>query len=428
MDSRTSPAARTLTLPNGLRVVVAPDHDAEVVAVTVVYDVGSRSEPPGFSGFAHLFEHLMFQGSANVPRSAHAHYVQSCGGVFNGTTHLDYTEYYQLLPAAGLEHALYLEADRMCAPTLTERSLANQIEVVAEEITSTLLSRPYGGFPWLQLAPVLFDKFENAHNGYGAIDEIRTATIDQAQRFFDNYYAPGNALVCVAGDVSVEAATALVERHFGAVPAREVPPRRTAAEPTLTAERRATFTDPLAPIPVFASAWRVPDPVADLRGYLAHLVVSLILVDGSQGRLPARLTRRDRSATGIGCGLGLTGELFGVRDPTCLVLTGAHDVVLDALLDAVDDEITRLAEDGPEPVELTAATRAARAQLIRAMDGLVARARRLAVFALQHGDVDLAPQVSRLAADITAEEVRHAASGLRAHRRATVELRVGVPR
>lgn len=428
MESRTSPAARTLTLPNGLRVVVAPDHDAEVVAVTVVYDVGSRSEPSGFSGFAHLFEHLMFQGSANVPRSAHAHYVQSCGGVFNGTTHLDYTEYYQLLPATGLEHALYLEADRMCAPALTERSLANQIEVVAEEITSTLHSRPYGGFPWLQLAPVLFDKFENAHNGYGAIDEIRNATIDQARRFFDDYYAPGNALLCVAGDVTVDAATALVERHFGAVPARPVPRRRAAAEPALPAERRATYTDPLAPIPVFASAWRVPDPAADLRRYLAHLVVSLILVDGTQGRLPARLTRRDRSATGIGCGLGLTGELFGVRDPTCLVLTGAHDAGLDALLDAVDDEIDRLAEDGPEPVELTAATRAAGAQLIRAMDGLVARARRLAVFALQHGDVGLATQVSRLAAEITAEEVQHAASGLCAHRRATVELRAGAAR
>ena len=435
MESRTlAPAGRlpveAHTLANGLRLVVAPDDDTDVVAVTVVYDVGSRSESRGFSGFAHLFEHLMFQGSANVPRAAHAHYVQSCGGVFNGTTHLDYTEYFQVLPTTGLEHALYLEADRMRAPSLTAASLANQIDVVAEEITGAL-SRPYGGFPWLQLGPVLFDEFANAHNGYGAVEELRGATVEHAQRFFDEHYAPGNALLCVAGGISAGTVAALAERHFGDIPARPVPTRRPVPEPAPAAERRASYTDPLAPMPAFAAAWRVPDPVGDLRGYLACLLLCLILSDGPRSRLPDRLVRRERLVTGLSCGLGLTGEVFGVRDPTCLVLTATQfpgtDGV-DTALRAIDEELARLAENGPSVTELAATKATARTQLVRAVDGPAERARRLAVFGLYHGDAALSDEVAGLVAGITADEIRLAAACLRPHQRATVELRPGATR
>jgi zinc protease len=418
-------------LKNGLRVLVAPDHDAEVVAATVVYDVGSRSEPRGFSGFAHLFEHLMFQGSANLPRGGHAHYVQSCGGVFNGTTHLDYTEYYQVLPSSGLEHAVFLEADRMRAPALTASSLANQIDVVAEEITGAILSRPYGGFPWLQLAPLVFDSFENAHNGYGAIDELRTATTDQAQAFFERYYAPGNAILCLAGDVSADRGIELAERYFADIAARPVPPRPVIAEPEFTAERRDSFVDPLAPLPAFASAWRVPDPAAGLRDYLAYLVLCLLLTDGARGRLSRRLVRRDRWVSSVDCSLGLTGEVFGTRDPTCLVLSASPvpgGPGTDAILRAVDEETERLATDGPEPAELTAATRMISAQLVRMLDGLAGRARLLAVFALQHGDAGVINELGPLSRAVTAADVRAAAAMLRPERRATVELHPGSAR
>ncbi|MEU5265377.1 pitrilysin family protein [Amycolatopsis sp. NPDC021455] len=418
-------------LPNGLRVLVAPDHDAEVVAATVVYDVGSRSEPRGFSGFAHLFEHLMFQGSANLPRGAHAHYVQSCGGVFNGTTHLDYTEYYQVLPSSGVEHAVFLEADRMRAPSLTEASLANQIDVVAEEITGAIVSRPYGGFPWLQLAPLVFDTFENAHNGYGAIEELRTATTGQAHAFFEQYYAPANAVLCLAGDVSADRGIELAERYFSDIPARRVPRRPVIAEPDLTAERRDSSVDPLAPLPVFASAWRVPDPAADLRGYLAYLVVCLLLTDSALGRLFHRLVRRDRWVSSVDCSLGLTGEVFGVRDPTCLVLTASPvpgGPGTDAILKAVDEEAERLATEGPSPAELTAATRTISAQLVRMLDGLAGRARLLAVFALQHGDAGVINELGPLSRAVTTADIRAAAATLRPDRRATVELHPGAAR
>ncbi len=171
-------------LDNGLRVVLAPDRSVPVVAVSVFYDVGMRNEPEGRTGFAHLFEHLMFQGSANVPKMEHARLVQAAGGTFNGSTHQDYTNYYQALPAEALERALFLEADRMAAPAITEENLRNQIDVVKEEIRVNVLNRPYGAFPWLQLPQVAFESFANTHDGYGSFVDLESSTVDDAADFF----------------------------------------------------------------------------------------------------------------------------------------------------------------------------------------------------------------------------------------------------
>ncbi len=152
-------------LDNGLRVVIAPDRSAPVVGVAVLYDVGIRSEPEGRTGFAHLFEHLMFQGSANLEKLEHFRYVQSSGGTFNGSTHFDYTNYFEALPSNALERGLFLEADRMHSPRITAENLANQLDVVKNEIRVNVLNRPYGGFPWIYLPAVLFDTFANSHNG-----------------------------------------------------------------------------------------------------------------------------------------------------------------------------------------------------------------------------------------------------------------------
>ena len=162
----------------------------------------------------------MFQGSESLEKLAHFRHVQSSGGVFNGSTHQDYTDYFEVLPAAALERALFLEADRLRAPTLTEANLRNQIDVVKEEIRLNVLNRPYGGFPWILLPPVLYDTFPNAHNGYGDFSELEQASLDDAAAFFDTYYAPGNAQVTVAGYLDVDEALRLVEKHFGDIPAR----------------------------------------------------------------------------------------------------------------------------------------------------------------------------------------------------------------
>ncbi|HXV93784.1 MAG TPA: pitrilysin family protein, partial [Pseudonocardia sp.] len=280
------------TLGNGLRVLLAPDPNTPVVGVAVHVDVGFRSEPEGRTGFAHLFEHLMFQGSESLEKLAHFRHVQSSGGVFNGSTHQDYTDYFEVLPAAALERALFLEADRLRAPKLTEENLRNQIDVVKEEIRLNVLNRPYGGFPWILLPPVLYETFPNAHNGYGDFTELEQASLDDAAAFFDTYYAPANAQVTVAGsfgEAGVDGVLALVEKHFGDIPARAVPQRPSFGEPPPRGERRRAVGDPHAPLPALALGYRLPDPSADLDGYLGHALLASVLGDGEAARLQRRL-------------------------------------------------------------------------------------------------------------------------------------------
>ena len=252
-------AIHRAVLENGLRVVLAPDRSAPVVAVAVHYDVGFRSEPEGSTGFAHLFEHMMFQGSEHVDKMDHAQLVQANGGTLNGSTTPDYTNYFEVLPSGALELALFLEADRMRSVRITQENLDNQISVVKEEIRVNVLNRPYGGFPWIHMADVMFDTFANSHNGYGSFVDLESATLEDAEAFFARYYAPGNAVLTIVGDFDIEDAVALVERHFGEIPRRRAPRHGSFAEPLPTAPRRGTHRDPHAPTPAVALGYRVPD-------------------------------------------------------------------------------------------------------------------------------------------------------------------------
>jgi len=412
------------TLPNGLRVVLAPDRSAPVVGVAVVYDVGIRSEPEGRTGFAHLFEHLMFQGSENLEKLAHFRHVQGAGGTFNGSTHLDYTDYFEILPSNALERALFLEADRMRGPRLTEENLRNQIDVVKEEIRVNVMNRPYGGFPWLKLPPVMFDTFPNAHDGYGSFTDLEAATVPDAADFFAKYYASGNAVLAVAGDFSVEDGVRLVERHFGDVEARPAPVRPDFAEPDLTVERSHTYTDRLAPLPAFAAAWRVPDPITDLVAYLPYVVLAEVFTDGDASRLVRRLVLTDRSVTSVSGYVSFMGDPFDVRDPTSLLLQ-AHlppggDVM--PVVTAVHEEADRVAQDGLDPGELDRTVARMSTHLLRDADTVLNRALHNAVLELQRGDASIADDIPRLLTEVTEEQVRAAAASLVPDRRALVEV------
>jgi predicted Zn-dependent peptidase len=416
-------AVERFTLPNGLRVVLAPDRSAPVVGVAVVYDVGYRSEPEGQSGFAHLFEHLMFQGSESLEKLAHFRYVQGAGGTFNGSTHVDYTDYFEMLPSNALERALFLEADRMRGPRLTDENLRNQVDVVKEEIRVNVLNRPYGQFPWLRLPAVMFSTFPNAHDGYGSFDDLESATVADASDFFHRYYAAGNAVLSVAGDLDAEAVARMVERHFGDVPTRGAPERPSFAEPDLTAERREAYTDRLAPLPAFAVAWQVPDPIADLSGYLPYVVLAEVLTDGDASRLVRRLVLTDRSVTSVGGYLGFLGEPFEVRDPTALVLQ-AHlppGGLVDPVLAAVSEECDRIAQDGLATGELARTVARMSTHLLRDADALLGRALRFAIFELQRHDAALATRLPDLLESVTEEQVRAAAARLVPGRRAVLE-------
>ena len=415
------------TLDNGLRVVISPDRSAPVVGIAVLYDVGFRSEPQGRTGFAHLFEHLMFQGSVTLEKMAHFRYVESSGGTFNGSTHFDYTNYFEALPANALERGLFLEADRMSGPRITEENLANQLDVVKNEIRVNVLNAPYGGFPWIYLPAVLFDTFANSHNGYGDFADLESATPADASDFFQRYYAPGNAVLAISGDVDVDDAIPLIEKHFGTIKKRKVPKRPSFAEPPLPAERRDTHHDPHAPIPALAVGYRVPDPVGDLDRMLATLLLVEVLGEGDASRLQRRLVQRDELVTDVSAYLGEFGDPFDERDPTALTISARHPATtsLERILRAVDEELARVVEDGLERGELDRVRTRLVSVLLRDLDAVISRTLEFAKFELLHGRAELIAELPERLAAVTEQAVREAATTLRPDSRAVLELVAG---
>jgi predicted Zn-dependent peptidase len=336
-------AIERFTLDNGLRVVLNPDRSAPVVGIAVYYDVGFRSEPEGRTGFAHLFEHLMFQGSVHLEKGEADRLIEGNGGNMNGSTHPDFTVYISQLPSTALDLGLFLEADRMSGVRLTEDNLRNQIDVVKEEINVNVNNQPYGGFPWIDLPPVMFTTFNNAHNGYGSFVDLEAATVTDATDFFNRYYAPGNAVLAVAGDLDTDATRELVERHFGEIGRRPVPPLPDLHEPVPKEERRGRKVDRLAPMPATAVAYRLPDPIKEVPEFLSSVVLSEVMAGGEASRLYQRLVKVERLAADVGAAVGAFGDPYEMRDPTILQFLMWHPgVAADDVLVVIDEEIDRL--------------------------------------------------------------------------------------
>ena len=206
-------------LPNGLRVVLSPDHTAPTVCVGVYYRIGFRIEPKDRTGFAHLFEHMMFQGSQNLGKMEFIKLVQQNGGILNGSTRFDFTNYFEVMPSNKLQTVLWAEADRMNGLTVTEANLKNQQGVVGNEVKVNVLNAPYGGFPWIDMPMAANSNWYNAHNFYGDLTDIEAAKLDEVQKFFQTYYAPNNAVLTIVGDFDPAEAKKMVERYFGPIKA-----------------------------------------------------------------------------------------------------------------------------------------------------------------------------------------------------------------
>ena len=398
-------------LANGLRVVLNPDRSAPATAVAVYYDVGFRSEPEGRTGFAHLFEHLMFQGSDNLDKGEHAKLVQGNGGFMNGSTNADYTNYFESLPSNALEVALFLEADRMRGPRLTEENLQNQISVVKEEIRVNVLNRPYGGFPWIHLPSVMYRTYNNAHNGYGSFEDLESATIDDAADFFDRYYAPANAVLCIVGDFDVAKASDLIDRHFTSVKRRPAPARPDFDEPSPDSERRAVRVDAMAPSPAVAVGYRVPDPLGDLREYLATVLLVDVLADTEASRLYQRVVQTDRLATHLFGYVGLFGNPLETRHPTMLQLMAYYTDATspDAILRALDDEVERLVAGGIDDEELTRVRNSWLSAYFQRADNFMQRCLTLATLEQQRGKPELLNELPAALAEVGPDDVRAAA-------------------
>src|SRR6478609_2498114 len=233
-------------LPNGLRVVISENHASPTVIVELMYRIGFRIEPRNRTGFAHLFEHLMFQGSEHVAKFEHVRIVNENGGVLNGSTRFDHTNYFEVLPSNALELGMWLEADRMRSLKITPENLKNQQNVVSEEVRVNVLNSPYAAFEWLGLPQKANTNWYNAHNFYGDLNEIEAANLDDVKKFYDTYYAPNNAVLVVSGDTTPDEVMKLAEKHFGGIPQRALPPRPDISEPPQTAEKTFSESDKLA--------------------------------------------------------------------------------------------------------------------------------------------------------------------------------------
>jgi predicted Zn-dependent peptidase len=298
--------------------------------------------------------------------------------------------------------------------------------VVKEEIRVNVLNQPYGGFPWLTLPPVLFETFANAHNGYGGFEDLESATVDDAQDFFDRYYAPGNAVLVVGGDLDTTDAMALVERHFGDVPARPVPPRPDFDEPAPTSERRGEQVDPQAPAPALALAWRTPDP-AGLAAYLPFVVLSSALTTGDASRLRRRLVHEDSLATDVGTHIGVMQDPFDVRNPTIFTIEAHHsaDVAGDRVVAAVDEELDRVASEGVDRAELERVQARLESAILQGSDHVLSRTLSMAAFEQQRGRAELVGELAGHVAEVTPEQVQAAAATLRPDARARLDLVAG---
>ena len=231
-------------LPNGLRVVLSPDHTAPTVCVGVYYRIGFRIEPRDRTGFAHLFEHMMFQGSANLGKMEFIKLVQSNGGILNGSTRFDFTNYFEVLPSNKLETALWAEADRMNGLAVTEDNLKNQQGVVGNEVKVNVLNAPYGGFPWIDLPMAANSNWYNAHNFYGDLSDIEAAKLDEVKKFFSTYYAPNNAALAIVGDFEIAEAKKFIEKYFGPVKSADVP-AAARSRPSRARKRRSASPRPM---------------------------------------------------------------------------------------------------------------------------------------------------------------------------------------
>jgi predicted Zn-dependent peptidase len=350
-------------LGNGLKVVLAQDSSAPTVTVGVYYRIGFRVEPRDRTGFAHLFEHLMFQGSTNLGKMEFVRLVESNGGAWNGSTRLDYTNYFQIVPSHTLETILWAEADRMRGLAITQENLANQQSVVKNEVNDNVLNQPYGGFPWLSMPQLANENWYNAHNFYGDLAHIDAATLEDARAFFDAYYTPGNAVLVVAGDFESVPARAWIEKYFAALSPRAQAARPDTTEPPQQSEKRKSYVDPLAPRPGLAVAWHVPE-----RGTPEHYAFGLldqILLQGEDSALWQKLVQQSGYSSGVGGGINLLGNMFNYDGPMLWMLYLIHDanVSPDTILADVDTEIARLKTSPPTQAELERALTKIRADL-----------------------------------------------------------------
>jgi len=396
------------TLDNGLRVVVSATPGLGVVAVNIWYDVGSRHEEPDRQGFAHLFEHLMFQGSRHVASGEHFALLQGAGANANATTSFDRTNYFEAMPSGALDLALWLEADRMAYldDALTQDNFANQVDVVAQERGQRMDNVPYGTM-FERIVPLVFDAdHPYGHLPIGDMEHLAAATLDEVSAFHARYYMPSNAVLSIVGDVDVDDAFRKAETYFGHIPAGDRPARRLPSPlDPVPADARRDFVEDV-PAPAVWFAGRLPADAPTGRELAAATLAASIAGDGDTSRLHRRLVRKEQIALSAGFGVNalIAGNSLGLG--SVRVVPGRD---LDEVVDIVRETLETFAVDGPTEIELEVARAQAERDWLDDMGTAAGRADAISASALLFDDPEAVNQRLPVLRSITVDEVRAAA-------------------
>jgi zinc protease len=413
-----APAVSKFTVPveyhrldNGLKVVLSPDPTTPTAVVGVYYNIGFRIEPRDRTGFAHLFEHMMFQGSENLGKMEFIKLVQSNGGVLNGSTRFDFTNYFQIVPSNAVETMLWAEADRMRGLAITQDNLTNQQAVVKNEVRVNVLNQPYGGFPWLDLPQYANTNWYNAHNFYGDLEDLDAATLEDVRSFFRTYYAPNNAVVVVTGDINPAETLGWIRKYFSPIPPVAQPAQPDISEPRQEQEKRFTKEDKLANRPALAIGWQMPK-----RGtpeYYAMGLLSQLLSDGRDSELYQELVQRKGLTGEVDGGINLLGNMFNINGPVLYTVAVFHDKdkSSDQIISTVDSVVERVRTTPVSTETLSRLKTKMRSNLYDQMEALSGFGKMdlLAVFALFDDDPSMINRLEEGFEQVTPELLQRTA-------------------
>jgi len=381
--SKVSPLKFTDTrLANGLRVIIAEDHYAPVYSIAVTYNVGSRNERQGRTGFAHLFEHMMFKGSEKVGPGEHFYLVFANGGNMNGSTSQDRTNYFEELPINQLELGMFLEADRMRSLAITKENLDNQRSTVQEERRLGVDNQPYGRTDEL-IEEMAYENFPYKHSVIGSMEDLNAATVEDVKAFFRTYYAPNNAVLTLVGDLDTQKTLALVKKYFESIPKQTPPPAVDETEPPQKQEKRTTVEDKLARMPRFDMVYHVP--AANTPDSYALTVLGSILSGGESSRLYQKLVKETEVATSA------YGMYDGRRGPSLFrfMATPRPGKTLEEVEKAIEDEIARIQKEPPAEAEMRKVRNSYRSNAVSMRESSLSLATQLGQYAVYFNDPNL---------------------------------------
>ena len=418
------------SLKNGMRVILSRDNAVPVVTIYMIFDVGARAEEKGRTGFAHLFEHMMFEGSAHAPKGTHFKTVESNGGTLNGSTHPDYTDYFEVLPSNKLAVGLWLESDRMRSLDITPENLANQKEAVKQERRLSFDNRPYATAivdHWPQIA---FQNWHNAHSLIGSFEDLNAASVDDVAKFFKTHYAPNNAVMVIVGDIQIPAAKKLIEDYFGDIPAQAKPERPDLSEPPDFKARSEVYHDQHARVPGVIIGY--PAPVRHSPDFYALGMIDVVLTGGPSSRFQLNLVKGKESViqhqSEIGWPFASTTDYKNPGDYAMFLLYKPN-FTPKQIVDQAQDEITKIQNEGVDAKELERARTLLRSERITSLQSSLHRAQLLGQYEILDGAPDLINTDMEKFLAVTSAQMQAAAKKyLTPERRSVLEILPAPPK